>query len=421
MPKGFFNLSTLAQSKEPPSLLAKCGACGLYKDCQSPKMPVSGGGRAGILIVGDAPGHAEDRKGRQFAGEVGRTLEKEMHRIGQPDFRKDCWFTNALICHPGRKTKRKPEDKPENKDPTNLQVGYCRPNLIRTIKELKPKVIILLGQYAVQSLIGWAWKEDVGHIDRWRGWRIPLQRINAWVCPTWSPAYILRNDQESQSRGHDENEVRHKLFWKRDLKNAFACVDRKWVDAPSRDAVQIVYGSEATAAIDRLRETSKIVAFDYETNMIKPDSKEAAIFCCSVSNGEHTIAFPWTKGTRSRMQQLLLDKNVKKIASNLKFEERWTLKEFGHGVKGWSADTMQMAHVLDSRPDITGLKFQAFVHFGLEGYDDHIKPLLRAKAGKVVNQINEVELSDLLLYCGLDSLAEYKLSKVQCKELRRRK
>src|ERR1700722_2808000 len=55
MSEGFFSLSTIS-SKAPPPLLPRCGACGLWKSCKSPKMKWSGKGKKKILLVGEAPG-----------------------------------------------------------------------------------------------------------------------------------------------------------------------------------------------------------------------------------------------------------------------------------------------------------------------------------------------------------------------------
>jgi DNA polymerase I-like protein with 3'-5' exonuclease and polymerase domains len=161
------------------------------------------------------------------------------------------------------------------------------------------------------------------------------------------------------------------------------------------------------------------VSFDYETNMLKPDSKDAEIICCAVCwQGKKTISFPWTNKTSSAMKRLLVSERLKKVGANIKFEDRWTKAVLGVDVVGWEWDTMQSAHVLDNRPEITSVKFQAFVRLGFGSYDDHIKPFLESvePGGNSKNRINEVDRNDLLLYCGLDSLLEYKIALHQMKE-----
>ena len=168
---GFFTADELSTVSPVASLIPRCGACGIYRQCKSPKMPVSGQGKQGVLIVGEAPGAVEDEQGKPFVGESGQLLRETLERL-DVNVDRDCWVTNSLICRP-----------PKNRTPTDKEIDYCRPNLINTIEEVQPKTIVLLGAVPVKSLIGWLWREQVGALGRWIGWRIPCQKLNAWICP----------------------------------------------------------------------------------------------------------------------------------------------------------------------------------------------------------------------------------------------
>jgi uracil-DNA glycosylase family 4 len=146
MPKGFFHESSLVRQAPQLSLAPKCGTCGIYKTCKSPKMPVHGKGRKGILIVGEAPGATEDEQNRPFCGKSGQFLRDRLKRYGI-NMDEDCWLTNALICHPAN-----------NRKPTPDEIGYCRPNVLKAIRELEPLVILLVGGPAVTSVIGSTWR-----------------------------------------------------------------------------------------------------------------------------------------------------------------------------------------------------------------------------------------------------------------------
>ena len=75
---------------------------------------------------------------------------------------------------------------------------------------------------------------------------------------------------------------------------------------------------------------------------------------------------------------------------------------------------MLAAHVLDNRGEISGLKFQAFVNLGQPSYDDHFKKLLRPLAGKKLNRASkEIDIHQLLKYCGCDSLLEVLVAEKQ--------
>ena len=102
----------------------------------------------------------------------------------------------------------------------------------------------------------------------------------------------------------------------------------------------------------------------------------------------------------------------------MKFEQRWTMNKLNTRVRNWVWDTVLNAHIIDSRPNITSVKFQSFALLGLESYDSHIKPFLKSKKGLKVNQIlEEIDLQSLLLYNGLDSLTEWHLAMAQAEIL----
>lgn len=396
---GFFKASELKLVKAPTARVPQCGACGLDKTCKSPKMPPTGKGGKRILIVAEAPDKDEDAAGKQLVGVSGQMLSETLSRCGVY-MRQDCWLTNALICRP-----------PGNVIKDKRAVEYCRPNLLRTVEELSPEVIILLGDTAVKSLIGHLWKEDCGDINRWAGFQIPSQAINAWICPTYHPSDIMQERER-------EAPVLRALF-ERHLEAAVKLDGRPWRKVPNyQEQVEVLVNpEEAAAALDEiLSEEPGTIAFDFETDRLKPDNKASRIICCSVCwEGKRTIAFPWIGGVVPRMTRLLTDKRWRKIGFNIKFEDRWVRARLGVQVKGWIWDGMIASHVLDCRPDITGLKFQAFALLGQPSYNDHIENLFRptVDGGNNQNRIAEVRLKDLLIYCGMDSLLEYKVGKIQ--------
>lgn len=402
---GFLSESTLRESKAPPSLVARCGACGLHKLCASPKMPVNGEGRRKILIVGEAPGKEEDDKGIPFVGPTGHLLRDTLAKFGV-DLRRDCWLTNAARCRP-----------PDNKLPDKT-VEHCRPYLIQAANELKPEVIIPLGAHAVKSLIGWIWKEDPGGVGRWVGWKIPCQRLNAWICPTWHPAALIHGDNKKQGEKKEPENAVRKILFADHLKAASKLKGRPWKEVPDyKGQVSTFYDPEkAVLYLKAWSVGTSPVAFDFETDRLKPDRLDSRIVCCSVSDGRTTIAFPWHGEAIIAMRELLRSQ-VPKIGFNMKFEDRWVRRLFGHGVRNWVWDGQLASHVLDNRIGVKDLKFQSFVLLGQEKYNDHIEPFLEGKGSNEPNRIKEIGLEQLLLYCGLDSLLEFKVAKKQAKQL----
>ena len=399
----FYALSQLAQSKQPVSLSPQCGACGLFRKCNSPKMPVSGKGRRKILIVGEAPGEQEDQQNRAFVGRAGKIIRDAIRDMGF-DPERDCWWTNALICRP-----------PKNATPNNDQIGYCRPNLINTIRQLEPEIIIPAGAIAVRSLLGYVWRESSSSdsLERWLGWRIPSQKINAWICPNYHPMKVEYDRQERQPMTGK--------FFRLYLERAFELEGRPWKNVPNyAKKVSIEMDPRRVALILKmLRFQGNRIAFDYETNMIKPDHPKAYIRSCAVSDGGTTIAYPWVGQAIDATLEMLEDKAVEKIGFNLKFEHRWTKTLYGVTVKNWIWCGMTGAHVLDNRDSISSLKFQSFVLLGQDSYDDHIHQYLKSKVstGYGENRIKEIAIEDLLLYNGLDALLEFKVGTIQMEAL----
>lgn len=391
--KGLFTPEPPARSRTVPRS-ARCGACGLSKGCQSPKMPVTGKGRRRVLIVAEAPGRQEDQENIQLIGDAGQKLRKILKGM-KIDLDRDCWKTNALCCY----VKGNPE-------PTDRQIGWCRPNLMKAVRELKPDVIVLLGAVAVDSLLGVLWKEKPGPIGQWVGWQIPSQELNTWICPTYHPSYLLRTRDPVAE-----------LMVTKHLKAAFGLEGRPWNEIPDyRGMIRCEKSSSEAASILRSVKGGSF-AFDFETNMLKPDHPDARIVCCSVCWGDElTIAFPWHGEAVAAMGKLLAGFE-QKVGWSIKFEDRWTRKAFAFGVNNWLYCGMNGSHVLDNRRGITSAKFQAFVRLGLAPYDREIKPYLEAKDSNTLNRIDEVDLDDLLMYCGMDSLVEYRICEQQTKEM----
>lgn len=156
--------------------VAGCTACTL---CETRRNTVFGSGaREGEwLLIGEAPGADEDASGEAFVGQAGRLLDQMLAAIGA-DRRQHAYIANVIKCRP-----------PNNRDPSPEEVARCAPFLQRQIALLSPGVIVALGRFAAQALLG----TDAsvaslrGRVHEWRGEArtIPL-------VVTYHPAYLLR-------------------------------------------------------------------------------------------------------------------------------------------------------------------------------------------------------------------------------------
>lgn len=400
--RGFFSEDEGVQTKLELPLFPGCGACGAYRNCNTPKFPSTGLGRKRILIVGDSPSKKEDEKGKLLKGDHWKLLESALGDCNV-DLHKDCLFTNAMICHPNKTDRVKATE-------------HCRPNLFNLMKKEKPVLTILLGYRAIQSVMGHCFRPKIGNYSRWVGFQIPNQSPNTWVCPTYHPYEIPVLDKTGKGI--------FELHFRRHIKEAIAnCVNYPWKKQPEfKKRVRVVHDEQEVCRIIRKynKGDSCAYAWDYETNQTKPDNQHSFIYCAAFCfNGTETIAFPWTAAIANEVRKLLSNPKHAKFAANIKFEYRWTIKHLGITPADHEEDfdVVLGAHILDNRANIAGLKFQSFINYGQRDYSEHVSKYLRStqKGGYQQNRIKECDFTSLMIYCGLDALFTYKIT-IQQKE-----
>lgn len=390
-------------STKPLPVLPQCGTCGLLKACQTPKVPVAGKGKAGILVVTDRPNARQDQVGRyQGADAHLQTLKEELrrHRI---DLFEDCWVVGAAACHT-------PNDKKARE-----AAGHCRPLLLQRVEELRPTAVLLLGWAPLKSVVGHLWKEDIGkEFSRWQGWQVPVRKWNCWLTPTYHPSDLALIDHEVMRMRFAHDVAKIVDLARRGRPYA------EDADLDLRNQVEILDADVAGRVIHERWVTGCVTptAFDFETNMLKPDHPQAAIVCCSMSDGHRTIVFPWVGSVVEAFKQFLRSPTPK-VASNKKFEDRWCRRLLKIAPRNWDWCTMLAAHVLDNRDGISSIKFQSFVRLGQEQYDDKVGPFLKADedGGYAQNRVRHCDPTALMLYCGLDSLLEALVADHQKKEM----
>jgi DNA polymerase len=153
--------------------VAGCSDCKLRAGCTQTVFGV-GDERAKWMLVGEAPGAEEDRLGEPFVGQAGKLLDHMLASIGLQRGR-NVYIANVLKCRP-----------PGNRNPEPDEVAKCSPHLLRQVALVQPKLIVAMGRFAAQTLLG----TDAtiaslrGSVHRYAG--VPL-------VVTYHPAYLLRN------------------------------------------------------------------------------------------------------------------------------------------------------------------------------------------------------------------------------------
>ncbi len=136
-----------------------------------------GNPKAKLMIIGEAPGPEENRLGKPFVGRSGQLLDQILAAIGL-DSEKDVFITNAVFRMP-------PGEERAFRKPTDEEIEAYKPYVLEIIRLIDPRIILLSGNVATQSLLG------LTGITRLRGeWR---QWDGRWLMPIFHPAYLLRN------------------------------------------------------------------------------------------------------------------------------------------------------------------------------------------------------------------------------------
>jgi len=147
-----------------------------------------------IMIVGEGPGANEDAEGKPFVGRAGKLLDKMLEAIQLN--RTKVYITNVVNYRP-----------PENRKPANEEIERYLPYLKSHIEIINPKILILLGSTALNTIIG---NEKV--ISKARGiWtKKEIGSANPWVIATFHPAFLMRQPDQKKFTWIDLKMVREK-------------------------------------------------------------------------------------------------------------------------------------------------------------------------------------------------------------------
>lgn len=179
--------------------IRSCRLCPLHASCKAPvpwrgALPEPGKepdgtpipGTTRLVVVGEAPGRAEDKAGQPFVGPSGSLVDEWLREYVFDSFNKmrmeDVAFVNAVSCFP-------------NRTPGTSEILACRVNLHAQLSALNPEMLLLLGGVAVSSF--WH-KMRIGDV-RGRWWSAPVMddgKIIKYVpaMATWHPSAVLRGN-----------------------------------------------------------------------------------------------------------------------------------------------------------------------------------------------------------------------------------
>ena len=149
-----------------------------------------------IMLVGEAPGIEEDSAGLTFLGEVGNLLKKMLNAINIK--KENIYSTYAVNFRP-----------PEDRKPTPKEIKRYSQFLQKQISIIKPKLIILMGSTAMESLTGLNSKIS---IERGKWKEVIIQNTTYNIIITFNPSYLLRAPENKKHSWEDLKKIKKKII-----------------------------------------------------------------------------------------------------------------------------------------------------------------------------------------------------------------
>ena len=320
-----------------------------------------------VLIVGEFPGRDEDKQATPFAGGPGGMLKKTLqHATGLSLDRVG--FTHIVGCRP-----------PRNRKPNKTEMRSCAPRLLREIEVRKPKVIVVLGNVALEFLTGQTGITTL--CGKVLSCALPeFAHIPVVAC--MHPAYVLRQD-------HELDRFVEAL---QTAENVLEGRHEELLGLGTYDVLTTV--EEVEELLDGSIEQGLVTSFDTETGSISPfQSVWPALLCFSFSNTagrgwvvpyDHAESpfkdTPSNRSARKRVTAALrrfFESDLQKTAQNEKFDRNHIREAIGVSPRN-VRDTMLMLFVLNEQRGTHGLKQLAFTYTGMGGYEADLERFIDA-------------------------------------------
>ena len=172
----------------------------LIKNCELKKTATNivfgdGNANAKIMIIGEGPGAQEDADGMPFVGRAGKLLDKMLESIHLN--RTKVYISNVVNYRP-----------PSNRRPTEEEIARYLPYLRSHIEIINPKILILLGSTALNTIIG---NEEAISRARGKWFQKEIGTVKPWIIASFHPAFLMRQPEQKKLAWIDLKMVRDKI------------------------------------------------------------------------------------------------------------------------------------------------------------------------------------------------------------------
>lgn len=343
-----------------------CKKCPFYKGIL---VKPFGNINAEIYVRAESPGYSETKEGIPLIGDSGKLFRKILKKLDIPI--KDCYLDNTCLCRPTN-----------NKTPTPLQASYCGDHTYPLIKEINPKIVILLGAISTNNIFG-----DKKFAEK-RG--VILKKDGITYLPIYHPVYCLRNKHSLSIFENDLNKI-NRYFKSLEIKKDYLnCISRENIE-------------KAKQIIDK----QNFAVYDIETNGLNFRGKEFKVLSASFCYKENkAIGIPLFHKDNKLLEECLelykyiLSKKDLKLVTHSNFDYEVTKHVFGIDLTGnIISDTLLMQYLLDENRNSSeyALKHLSWELLDFGGFEF-----------KSENYENE-DLEELLSYNNSDTDITYQL------------
>tara|TARA_Y100000590_G_scaffold284452_1_gene320015 strand:+ start:648 stop:1355 length:708 start_codon:yes stop_codon:yes gene_type:complete len=188
------NTNKISQLEKLKSQISSIKNCDLKKNATNIVF-ADGNPNSSIMIIGEGPGANEDKEGKPFVGRAGKLLDKMLEAIKLN--RKNVYISNVVNFRP-----------PMNRRPTDEEINRYLPFLKKHIEIINPKILLLLGSTALNTLIG---NEVVISKARGKWVSKKIGDANPEVIASFHPAFLMRQPEQKKYAWEDLKMIRKKM------------------------------------------------------------------------------------------------------------------------------------------------------------------------------------------------------------------
>ena len=185
-------IKKLSDLKEKINSIENCN----LKDNSKNLILGDGDFNGGIMLIGEAPGSAEDNSGSSFQGDVGTLLNKMLMAINIK--KEKIYSTYAVNFRP-----------PDDRKPTSQEIKRYSIFLKEHISIIDPQIIILLGSSAMEAVMA---SNNKVSDERGQWKEIILKNKTYPLIVTFSPSYLIRFPDKKRYSWEDLKKIRQKMI-----------------------------------------------------------------------------------------------------------------------------------------------------------------------------------------------------------------